>query len=335
MLIAKTPYRLSLFGGGSDSRKELDSNGHYVLNVAINQYSYCMVRLLPDFFEKKHRFIYSKVEELNSISESSHPVIRVIIDFLKCKEPQGLEIIHSGDLPSRSGIGSSSSFTVGLLNVLSSLLKNESLSAKQLATGAIEIERDMLLEGGGIQDQVCAAFGGVSLFQYSNQEGIIHKVPEYHNKLSKIIENNLYMGYVPTNRNSHEVISSIRKEASNNKLMKDLIHELSIVNQKSIHKIKSSENIYTTICSGLNEASLLKHKILELVNQSFPNEIQEYLKVKPFDAFKFMGSGVGGFLYCLNNEQIPKKDLHKLLPSVKVWNQVKVSQTGSKIINYD
>ena len=202
MLITKTPYRLSLFGGGSDTRNHLHKSGHKVLNAAINQYSHCLVRKLPNFFESKHRLVYSKVENINHFNQSSHPVLKVIFNYLNEFEPNGLEIIHSGDLPARSGVGSSSAFTVGLLNALNFIIKEKKLDPLSLANSAITIERDLLKESGGIQDQICAAYGGISLFKYCEKNGIIHNVPSYSKKLEKIIEKNFYLGYIPRSKNS-------------------------------------------------------------------------------------------------------------------------------------
>ena len=116
MIISKTPFRVSFFGGGTDYPKYIKEYGGSVISAAIDKYAYISCRKLPPFFKHKHRIVYSKIEEVSSIDDIHHPAVRSVLEFLKVKD--GLEIHYDGDLPARSGIGSSSSFTVGLINAL-------------------------------------------------------------------------------------------------------------------------------------------------------------------------------------------------------------------------
>ena len=158
MIITRTPYRISFFGGGSDYPAWFRRHGGAVLAATIDRYCHLTCRYLPPFFEHRFRVVYSVIEDRKEISEILHPVVREAL--LEMGFQSGLEIHHDGDLPARSGIGSSSSFTVGLLHALRGL-KGELLSKRELATAAIEIEQKRLRENVGIQDQILAAYGGL------------------------------------------------------------------------------------------------------------------------------------------------------------------------------
>src|SRR3989344_3200762 len=151
MIISRTPFRISFFGGGTDYPVWYVNNGGAVLSTTIDKYCYLTCRYLPPFFEHKHRIVYSKIDTVNHIKDIRHPAARAILDFMKIKE--GVEIHHDGDLPARTGLGSSSAFTVGLLNSLYAL-KGIMPTKHRLAEEAIYIERDFLKEHVGSQDQV-------------------------------------------------------------------------------------------------------------------------------------------------------------------------------------
>jgi D-glycero-alpha-D-manno-heptose-7-phosphate kinase len=119
MVITKTPFRISFFGGGTDHPDWFNHHGGKVLATTFDKYCYISVRVLPPFFEHKHRIVYSKIESVNEIESINHPSVREVLKYLNY--PKGLEIHHDGDLPARSGLGSSSSFTVGILNALSAM----------------------------------------------------------------------------------------------------------------------------------------------------------------------------------------------------------------------
>ncbi|HBB67685.1 MAG: kinase [Elusimicrobia bacterium GWC2_56_31] len=166
MIISKTPYRISFFGGGTDYPCWYNKNKGQVLTTSIDKYCYITCRTLPPFFKHKHRIVYSKIEDVQSISEIQHPSARACMRFMRIKE--GLEIHHDGDLPARSGLGSSSAFTVGLLNALYAL-KGRVVSPAQLTADAIHVEQDMLRENVGSQDQVISAHGGFNIVTFGDK----------------------------------------------------------------------------------------------------------------------------------------------------------------------
>src|SRR5687767_15262380 len=157
MIISRTPFRISFFGGGTDYPAWYREHGGAVLATTIDKFCYLTARYLPPFFEHRLRVVYSKIENCHSIDQIEHPVVRETLRFLKLD--RGVEIHHDGDLPARSGMGSSSAFTVGLLNALHAL-RGEAADADRLARESIHLEQDILQETVGCQDQLMAAHGG-------------------------------------------------------------------------------------------------------------------------------------------------------------------------------
>ena len=173
MIITRTPFRISFFGGGTDYPGWFHDHGGAVLATTIDKYCYITCRRLPPFFEHKHRIVYSRIENVHQIDEIEHPAVRAVLKWARLDD--GLEIHHDGDLPARSGLGSSSSFTVGLLHALAAL-QGKMASKDRLARDAIHIEQDLIREHVGSQDQVSAAFGGFNRISF-NRNGLFDVAP--------------------------------------------------------------------------------------------------------------------------------------------------------------
>ena len=155
MIISRTPLRISFFGGGTDYPVWYENNGGMTLSTTINKYSYITLRELPPFFSFKHRIRYFIKEEVNSLEEIKHPVVREALKIFQIKK--GIEMLHTADLPARSGLGSSSTFTVGLLMALYAM-SNKYVTKRELALNAINLEQNIIGEAVGSQDQTIAAF---------------------------------------------------------------------------------------------------------------------------------------------------------------------------------
>ena len=168
MIISRTPFRVSLFGGGTDFPDWYRERGGLVVSAAINKYCYLNVRYLPPFFEYKYRVRYTNQEYVSAIDDIKHPSVRECIRYVGIRE--GLEVQHNSDLPAMSGLGSSSAFTVGLLHALYGL-KGRIAGKRQLATQAIEVEQHWIREAVGSQDQVAVAFGGVNAITFGPGDG--------------------------------------------------------------------------------------------------------------------------------------------------------------------
>jgi D-glycero-alpha-D-manno-heptose-7-phosphate kinase len=170
MIICRTPFRLSFFGGGTDYPAWYRAHGGEVLATTIDKYCYLTCRYLPPFFEHSIRLVYRKIELCRGIEDIEHPAVRAVLKFLRLD--RGLELHHDGDLPARSGMGSSSAFTVGLLHALHAL-RGEMPTRKQLALESIHVEQELLQETVGSQDQVLAAYGGFNHVRFLQNGEIV------------------------------------------------------------------------------------------------------------------------------------------------------------------
>ena len=174
MIVGRAPYRVSFLGGGTDYPEWYLQHGGEVLAAAIDKYCWLSCRLLPPFFAHRHRIAYSVVETCNSLDEIKHPAVR---EGLRCVgEERGIELHHDGDLPARSGMGSSSAFAVGLILVLRAMRGFSPLTKLELAGMAINLERELLREHVGAQDQVTSAHGGFNHVRF-REDGRIEVEP--------------------------------------------------------------------------------------------------------------------------------------------------------------
>jgi D-glycero-alpha-D-manno-heptose-7-phosphate kinase len=170
MIITRTPFRISFFGGGTDYPGWYRKRGGAVLATTIDKYCYITCRHLPPFFEHKHRIVYSHIENVQHNEEIEHPSVRAVLNWANVVE--GLEIHHDGDLPARSGLGSSSAFTVGLIHALRGL-RGQMTSHDALARDAIHIEQNLIGENVGSQDQVSAAYGGFNRIDFHRDDTFV------------------------------------------------------------------------------------------------------------------------------------------------------------------
>jgi D-glycero-alpha-D-manno-heptose-7-phosphate kinase len=213
LIITRTPLRVSFFGGGTDYPEWYSKNGGSVISTSIKRYSYINCRYLPNYFKYKHCIRYYLREEVNSIKKIKHPSVRETLRFLNIKK--GIEIIHNADLPARSGLGSSSSFTVGLLNSLNAL-KGTMATKRNLASDAIFIEQKMIKENVGSQDQIAAAFGGFNKINFSKHEKFLVKPYILTESNLRLLEDSFILFFVGMPRIASDVakyqISSINKK---------------------------------------------------------------------------------------------------------------------------
>jgi D-glycero-alpha-D-manno-heptose-7-phosphate kinase len=167
VIITRTPFRISFFGGGTDYPEWYREHGGAVLATTINKYCYITCRHLPPFFQHKHRIVYSCIENARDNNDIKHPAVRSVFNWANVVD--GLEIHHDGDLPARSGLGSSSAFTVGLAHALCGL-RGQMVSKSTLARDAIHIEQDLIGENVGSQDQVSTAYGGFNRIDFHQDD---------------------------------------------------------------------------------------------------------------------------------------------------------------------
>ena len=201
MIISKTPYRVSLFGGGTDHYDYFSKHGGITVGGSIDKYIYISLRKLPIFFKHRFRISWSKIENVKKIEDITHPIVRELLKHFKIKE--GVEIHYDGDLPGNSGTGSSAAFCVGLIKCLAEYTKIK-LSKKQTALLAYKIEKINLKESTGLQDHLYAAYGGFSKIIYKKKSFKISKITN-NVKTKKNIENNLILFYTYKNRVAHNI----------------------------------------------------------------------------------------------------------------------------------
>lgn len=202
MIITKTPFRISFFGGGTDYPVWYEKNGGSVLSTTINKYCYILCRYLPQFFSYKYRIRYTLREETRTIEEIKHPSVRECLKFLDIKE--GVEMVHTSDLPAMSGIGSSSAFTVCFLHSLYALI-GKIVNKRQLALDAIHVEQDLIKENVGSQDQTAAAFGGLNRIDFGGESKIaVQPITISQNKLD-LLQNNLMLFFTGFSRTASTI----------------------------------------------------------------------------------------------------------------------------------
>ena len=202
MIESKTPYRISFFGGGSDYPSWYLKNGGAVLSTTIDKYIYISCRSLPPFFEHKYRIVWSHIENVKKLNQIKHKSVKEMLKYFRIKN--GLEIHYDGDLPAKSGMGSSSVFVVGLMNLLNSFQKNK-VSKKQLAKKSIFFEQNILKEVVGSQDQVAATYGGFNKIQFKiGGDFNVHPLSVKRKTLDKL-NKNLLLIYTGYKRTAHDI----------------------------------------------------------------------------------------------------------------------------------
>lgn len=259
MIISKTPFRISFFGGGTDYPVWYKEKGGAVLSTTIDKYCYITVRYLPPFFEHKHRIVYSKIENVKHTSEIRHPAVKAIVEF--CKIDKGLEIHHDGDLPARAGLGSSSSFSVGLLHSLHAL-GGAIISKSQLAKEAIGVERDILKENVGSQDQIAVAYGGFNKIIFCNDgEFRLEPITLKKERLQQL-QNHLLLMFTGV---PHLASSVARAQIKNTPNKKEELNSMQQMVDEAIAILNGNRNILE-FGKLLNESWKLKKSISEKIS---------------------------------------------------------------------
>jgi D-glycero-alpha-D-manno-heptose-7-phosphate kinase len=289
MIITKTPYRISLFGGGTDHPAWYKDNGGEVISFAIDKYCYLTTRVLPPFFDHKYRIAYSKVEMIKNIDEIQHPAVREGIR--KFCPDLALEIHHDGDLPARSGVGSSSAFAVGLINSLF-LLQNLELSSEDLANQAIILEQEILKENVGSQDQIACALGGVNYIKFGGEQEWVSEKLNLTTVMKNEIERRIILVYSGIHRSSSDIQANLLVDLKKKSKVMDRTIELA----RECNELLQTGKDLDVIGDMLNESWVLK----KAMNSHAITPELEFLwqKSKSAGAIggKVLGAGGGGFL---------------------------------------
>ncbi len=291
MIISRTPYRISFFGGGTDYPAWYQKEGGAVLSTTIDKYCYISCRYLPPFFSIKHRIVWSHIETVAAISEILHPAVREGLRFLGFNDSVGLEIHHQGDLPARSGIGSSSSFSVGLIKALAAL-RGHMMGKHELALKSIHLEQVVLKESVGSQDQVAAAYGGLNILRFL-PNGSIHVEPvTMSQERVRDFEKCLLLLYTGSSRMGGEiaatVISKLQDNSKSLRRMRDMVDEGA--------GILTSDKNLDAFGELLHETWTLKREMAEGVTSPEVDAIYETARQHGALGGKLLGAGARGFM---------------------------------------
>jgi D-glycero-alpha-D-manno-heptose-7-phosphate kinase len=325
MIITRTPFRISFFGGGTDFPAWYKRNGGAVLSATIDKYCYITCRLLPPFFEHKHRIVYSRSELSNNIGEILHPSVRETFRFMNVQE--GLEVHHDGDLPARSGLGSSSAFTVGLLHALYGL-KGQLASKRRLYLDAIYIEQEMIKENVGSQDQVAVAFGGLNKITFLGDHEIDISPVVLSKSRTQEFEEHLMLFFTGFSRYASDI------EAGKMKVLDKKANELSAMGRMVDDAISILGDNGSLLDFGrlLHETWCLKKTLSPEVSTNAIDEIYETALRNGAVGGKLLGAGGGGFMLFVVPPE-GRAGLRQALGSL-LHVPFRFERSGSQIIYY-
>jgi len=313
MIISKTPVRVSFFGGGTDYPDYFKVHGGAVLSTSIDKYIYIAVRRMTGIFDVKYRVVYSKLELCNDVEEIQHPVVRECIKHMKIEG--GLEINIISDLPARTGIGSSSSFTVGLLHALYALQGNV-VSKEQLAREAIYVEQTLLNERVGVQDQLAAAHGGLNYIRFeTNGELNVSPIEISAERLNQL-QHNLIMFYTGVSRFAHQVLEEQIKNIKENKITANM-QQIRLMVDEGFNILKDDDNL-DRFGELMHKAWMAKRGLSSAISNDFLDDIYKRAKEAGAIGGKLLGAGGGGFFVFYVPDTMKSKvsealhDLHEI-----------------------
>ena len=289
MIICRTPYRVSFFGGGSDYPSWYIKNGGAVLSATIDKYIYISGRYLPPFFEHKYRIVWSHIETVKKIDQIKHKAVKEMLKHFKIKS--GLEIHYDGDLPARSGMGSSSVFVVGLMNLLYNFI-DQKIKKEQLAKECINFEQKILKENVGSQDQIAATYGGFNKIVFKKGGNFVVQKISIKKKILNDLNKNLLLVYTGLKRTAHDIAKNYINELQKSK--KPHILRISNFVKEAEQFLKTGElNEFGKL---LHESWLEKKNLSKSISNSSIDEIYNIAIKEGAIGGKLLGAGGGGFL---------------------------------------
>jgi len=326
MILCRTPFRVSFFGGGTDFPQWYLENGGAVISTSINKYSYITVRTLPDIFNYRYRLRYFKTEEVKNINEIKHPTFREALKkhFLKNKT---IEIVHNADLPAMTGLGSSSSTAVGTIHALSFFNKKK-LNKLDLALDAIDIEQNILKENVGSQDQIAASFGGFNYIQFNRNRIKVNKILNIKNV--EKIEKSILLVFSGTQRKANNIERDKIRNLKKNYNYLNLMNQLTLEARSILLSNKFTIEEFGKL---LDHQWEIKKKLSSMVSNPKINDIYELGIQNGAYGAKLLGAGHGGFIVFICNENVKNRIKEKLKNFFNI--SIKFENSGSKIIYKD
>lgn len=326
MIISRTPFRISFFGGGTDYPVWYREHGGAVISTSINKYCYINCRYLPPFFPYNYRIRYTKSELTQTVDEIVHPSVRECLNYMQIE--RGVEIQHNADLPAMSGLGSSSTFTVGLLNALHSL-KGHITNKRQLALDAIHVEQNLIGENVGSQDQTCAAFGGFNRITFGGPQNILVQPLTVSDHKLILLQDHLLLLYTGFQRIASEIVGEQIEKTPLRKpeltTMMDLVEEAMNVLNRETDDMEDFGRL-------LHEQWMVKRRITGLISNPTIDEMYETGRRAGAIGGKLLGAGGGGFLLFFVRPEMRAKVRGALRKLLHV--PFRFENLGSQIIYY-
>jgi D-glycero-alpha-D-manno-heptose-7-phosphate kinase len=327
VIISRTPFRVSFFGGGTDYPDWFrDNGGGAVLSTTIDKYCYISVRELPPFFDHRFRVVYSIVENVRTIEEIRHPAARAVLAYLGVK--RGLEVHHDGDLPARSGIGSSSAFTVGLISAIHAL-EGRHRSKEGLANEAIHVEQCILREPVGVQDQISTAFGGFNQIVFTADGAYqVHPVILPAARLDAL-QHHLLLVFTGVARaptgTTHAHIDDFKSQVSELRAMRQMVDQ-------AVAIVTSPGASLDEFGRLLHEAWTIKRTLSAHISNRAVDDVYEAARRAGAIGGKLLGAGGGGFMLLF----VRPEDRARVIAAVggRATVPVRFESSGSRIVLY-
>lgn len=329
MIITRTPFRLSFFGGGTDYNVWFEENEGLVISSAFTKYCYISLRKLPPFFEHHSRACYSINETVQNNQEFKHRGIASCLKYLNMNDP--LEIHHDGDLPARSGIGSSSSFTVGFLHALHAYNK-EMISKRRLADEAIEVEQNVACENVGIQDQILASYGGLQVLKMGPGNSYDVSPLVLPSDYLESFQDHVLLAFSGVTRIASSYAGSQIRLIGKGKLDEQMREIHSIAKEALVCFMNNSD--FSVLGKLLHRSWQIKRLLTDKITTEKLDLIYDIAYKAGAYGGKVLGAGGGGFLMFLAPPEKHMK-IKEALSELKVWVPFNIDFSGSKIITYN
>lgn len=327
MIITRTPFRISFFGGGTDYPAWYQQHGGVVLATSIDKYCHISCRYLPPFFEHKHRIVYSLIENVRRVDEIKHPAVRAILNWDGCDD-QGVEIHHDGDLPARSGLGSSSSFTVGLIHALAAL-RGKYVSKDELAAQAIHMEQQIIKENVGSQDQISAAFGGFNRIDFKTNDTFqVSPIILTKDRLHEF-QTHLMLCFTGFSRIASEIAKS---KIDNFKSRENELNRMKEMVDEAIHILQDTKASIEEVGRLLHQSWLYKRSLSDKVSTPEIDHLYEEALRVGATGGKILGAGGGGFLLLFVKPDLQPKVRERLKHLIHV--PFRFENSGSRVVLY-
>lgn len=327
MIITKTPFRISFFGGGTDYPDWFREHPGAVLASTIDKYCYISCRKLPQFFEHKHRIVYSQIENVNLLDDIQHPSVREILKWREIAD--GLEIHHDADLPARSGLGSSSSFTVGLLNALNAI-KGENYSKFNLATDAIHVEQNLIGEHVGSQDQISAAYGGFNRINFSSDGSFLVEPVIIRPERRRELHSNFMLFFTGFSRFASQIAAS---KINNFSQRQNELNKIYAMVDEGISIIQNTNTPIDDFGKLLHEGWKNKRALSDKVSTVEIDLIYEAAISAGATGGKILGAGGGGFLLLFASPEKHNAIRQKL--NNLIFVPFEFENVGSRVVLYE